>query len=168
MAAIPQRMLWAVGGLQLSPEHRVLEIGCGIGVSCAPICERLAGGRYHAIDRSEKMIAAARARNAAWVAQGRAGFEVADAASIDVSDAPFDRILAINVNLFWRQADATLERLRLSLAPEGRLHLAFEPPHAAQIADIAHACMHGLSLYGFRSLVQRREDRYWCVQAVHR
>ncbi|WP_181444152.1 class I SAM-dependent methyltransferase [Pseudoxanthomonas sp. z9] len=165
---VPPRIRWAVDGLGLSSWHRVLEIGCGNGASCTPICERTGIGQYLGIDRSEKMIAAARHRNAAWMASGVAVFECIDAALLEISGTCFDRILAINVNLFWRQADATLERLYPLLAPEGQLHLVFEPPRAAQITDIAHACMHSLSLYGFRSFVQRREDRYWCVQAVHR
>lgn len=159
MASIPQRILWAIDGLHLSPGHRVLEIGCGNGMSCAPICERLSEGHYHAIDRSEKMIAAARVRNAAWITQGQAAFDVADAASIDTPTASFDRILAINVNLFWRQADAALEHLRTRLKPEGRIHLVFEPPAATQLDSIARACTDRLSRHAFGAVAVRRESR---------
>lgn len=162
---VPSRIQWAIDGLSLAHGHRVLEIGCGPGVSSALICERLITGHYHAIDRSEKMIAAARARNDASIRKGLATFDVADAASAQYPDVHFDRILAINVNLFWRQADGALEHLRRRLAPEGQLHLAFEPPHAAQLAGIADACAQRLSRHGFRNLVPERKGGCWRVQA---
>lgn len=156
---VPHRIRWAIDGLGLSPRHRVLEIGCGNGASCTSICERISTGHYLGIDRSEKMIAIARHRNAAWMARGMAVFECTDAASLESSDACFDRILAINVNLFWRQADAALEHLRARLKPEGWLHLVFEPPAATQLDSIARACTDRLSRHAFGAVAVRREGR---------
>ncbi len=155
----PHRIRWAIEGLDLSPGQRVLEIGCGNGMSCMPICERIDAGCYFGVDRSDKMIAAARDRNAAWAERGTASFQCRDATSLDDPDARFDRILAINVNLFWRQADAALERLCPLLAPAGRLHLVFEPPDVAQLDAIARACADGLLRHSFGAVAIRQEGR---------
>ncbi len=157
MSPTPHRIPWAIDSLALAPGHRVLEIGCGTGMSSALICERLVTGHYHGIDRSEKMIAAARARNDASIRKGLATFDVADAVSARYPDARFDRVLAINVNLFWRQADAALERLRPLLSSSGRLHLVFEPPSATQLDAIAGACAERLRRHAFAVVALRRQ-----------
>lgn len=162
---VPLRIRWAVEGLELSPGHRVLEIGCGNGVSCTPICTRIDAGHYLGIDRSEKMAAMARHRNAAWMACDVANFECIDAASLERAGASFDRILAINVNLFWRQADATLERLRPLLMPTGRLHLVFEPPTAAQLDAIGRACSERLRRHAF-AVATRQQSSCLEIRAV--
>lgn len=73
---VSERFVWAVETLELEPADNILEIGCGHGVAVSLIWERLGpGGRITAIDRSQKMIAAARRRNQQHVESGRAVLE---------------------------------------------------------------------------------------------
>lgn len=127
--------------LDVRPRDRILEIGCGRGVAAALICERLTTGTLVAIDRSEKAIAAAAERNADAVAQGKAIF--ATTAMEDVHPPtldPFDKVLAVNVNLFWTKPPARELRLIAALLkPAGRLVLCYDPPGPQQrdrLADL--------------------------------
>lgn len=49
-----QRLRRIVDELDVQPEDRVLEIGCGHGVAASLICERLGSGMLTAIDRSPR------------------------------------------------------------------------------------------------------------------
>jgi ubiquinone/menaquinone biosynthesis C-methylase UbiE len=127
-----QRLRAVVARLELRPDHRVLEIGCGHGVAATLVCERLTTGRYTAIDRSAKMIAAAAARNAEHVARGTAEFLVAALEDADLGDRRFDRIFAARVGLFHREPDRARALAERWLAPGGRLLTAYDGPERAR------------------------------------
>ncbi len=115
------RLEQLVERLALRPSDRVLEIGCGHGVAATLVCERLAGGAYTAVDRSPKMIAAARRRNAAYVAEGRAEFLVMALEALDLGDRRYDVIFATRVGLFHREPARARGYAERWLAPGGRI-----------------------------------------------
>jgi ubiquinone/menaquinone biosynthesis C-methylase UbiE len=117
-----------VDRLDLQPDDRVLEIGCGHGVAATMVCERLDGGGYLAIDRSEKMIEAARRRNAAYVDAGTAEFLVATLEELDLGERRFDKIFAVRVGLFHREPARARALSERWLAPGGALLAAFDEP----------------------------------------
>lgn len=118
-----ERLRRVVEELDLGPDDRVVEIGCGHGVAATLICERLDGGTYVGIDRSQKMIAMAAKRNDACVAAGTAAFQVAELEHLDLGDRRFDKLLAVRVGLFWKRPDEAYSIARGLLAPGGMLHV---------------------------------------------
>ena len=123
-----ERLRAIVDGLGIGPNDRVLEVGCGHGVAATFVCERLAGGRLTAIDRSPKMIAAAAHRNAAFVESGTAEFLVARLEALDLGDRRFDVIFAVRVGLFHREPARARGLVEPWLAPGGAIHAFFDPP----------------------------------------
>jgi cyclopropane fatty-acyl-phospholipid synthase-like methyltransferase len=145
-----ERLVWAVDVLAVEPTDRLLEIGCGHGVAVSLVCEKLDGGTITAIDRSAKMIEAARKRNAEHVASGVASFQTVSLEEADLGDVRFDKIFAINVGLFWRQQlDGELTTLRDHLAAKGRLFLFHEPPPGSTVPSIAASVPAMLESSGF-------------------
>jgi ubiquinone/menaquinone biosynthesis C-methylase UbiE len=122
-----ERLRAVVERLDLRPDHRVLEIGCGHGVAATLVCERLTTGRFTAIDRSPKMIDTATARNAAHVERGTAEFLVAALEDADLGDRRYDRIFAVRVGLFHREPTRARALAERWLAPGGRLVTEYDP-----------------------------------------
>lgn len=122
-----ERQRAIVQRLDIRPDDRVLEIGCGHGVAATFVCERLEGGRLTAVDRSPKMIEAAARRNAEHVAAGKAEFLVADLEDLGLRDRRFDKIFAVRVGLFHRNPDRARALVEPWLAPGGEVFTFFDP-----------------------------------------
>jgi ubiquinone/menaquinone biosynthesis C-methylase UbiE len=125
---VSERLRAVVEQLDVQPDDRVLEIGCGHGVAATYVCERLESGRLTAVDRSPKMIAAAARRNAAHVQAGTAEFLVRHLEDLDLGDRRFDKVLAVRVGLFHREPERARALVEPYLAPGGRILSVFDPP----------------------------------------
>ena len=122
------RLETIVDALELRPDDRVLEIGCGHGVAATLVCDRLKGGRLTAIDRSPKMVEAAARRNAGFVEAGKAEFLVASLEEADLGERRFDVIFAARVGLFQREPERARALAERWLAPGGRVLAFFDSP----------------------------------------
>jgi ubiquinone/menaquinone biosynthesis C-methylase UbiE len=125
---VSERLRAVVERLDVQPDDRVLEIGCGHGVAATYVCERLETGRLTAVDRSPKMIAAAARRNATHVEAGRAEFLVRHLEELDLGDRRFDKVFAVRVGLFHREPERARALVEPYLAPGGRILSSFDPP----------------------------------------
>ena len=123
-----ERLLKVVDELGIQPRDRVLEIGCGHGVAATYVCERLAGGRLTAVDRSPKMIEAAERRNAEHVAAGKAEFLVAELEDLNLGERRFDKIFAVRVGLFHLERGRAHALVKPWLAPGGTVTTVFDQP----------------------------------------
>jgi ubiquinone/menaquinone biosynthesis C-methylase UbiE len=123
-----ERLRSIVEQLDVRPDDRVLEIGCGHGVAATLVCERLEGGHLTALDRSAKMVEAATRRNAAYVEAGRAEFLVADLEDLDLGGRRFDKIFAVRVGFFHREPERARSIVERWLAPGGAVFVFFDPP----------------------------------------
>lgn len=124
---VSERFIWAVETLQIEPGARVLEVGCGHGVAVSLVGERLGPkGRITAIDRSEKMIAAARRRNRLHVESGRAVLEAVALEDMDLGGQRFDKVFAFNVAPFWLEPNEALTVVRDHLAPRGAVYVFWD------------------------------------------
>ena len=125
---VTERLRAVVEQLDLRPDDRVLEIGCGHGVAATLVCELLEGGHLTAVDRSAKMIEAARRRNAAFVEAGRAEFLVAALEELELGQRRFDKIFAVRVGLFHREPERAHELAERWLAPGGAVSAVLDSP----------------------------------------
>jgi cyclopropane fatty-acyl-phospholipid synthase-like methyltransferase len=162
---IPERLRWAVEKLNLTGDETILEIGCGRGVAVSLVCPQLRSGTIMAIDRSATAIEAARKRNEAFAAAGRAIFHQAAVEDFKGANGAFDVVFAVNVNQFWLDAQRALDSVRLLLARDGRLHLFYEAPSPGQRMKIAAALPGKLAASGFEVVETEEQAKLLAVVA---
>ena len=121
------RLRSIVEQLDIRPDDRVLEIGCGHGVAATFVCERLVGGRLTAVDRSPKMVEAASRRNASHIEAGRAEFLVARLEDLDLGERRVDKVFAVRVGLFHREPARARALVESWLAPGGSVSAFYDP-----------------------------------------
>ena len=156
---VPRRLVWAVDGLDIRPHDQVLEIGCGHGAAVDLICRKLVSGKLTGIDRSAKMIEIAQARNARHIEAGRAAFRTASLDALATDGEDFDKIFAVNVNVFWvGPASTQLEVVHRLLKRGGALYLFYEPPDPATLPELAETLLRVLTRHGFVPSIERAES----------
>ena len=101
------------------PGDRVLDVGCGPGFYVTELLEMVGpGGAVVGVDGSGDMLAVAAKRAGG---HGNVGFHEADATSLPVPDAGFDRALCVQVLEYVRDVPAALREMRRALRPGGRV-----------------------------------------------
>jgi len=144
------RQHWVVRRLEVEPGDRLLEIGCGGGLATALVAARLRGGHVVAIDRAASAVRQARGRNADHIRAGTVEVRQADILVTELPDAPFDKVFAVNVSLFWLATPTDLPaRIRRLLRPGGTLHVFAERPTPAAVEAAAAQATATLRAHGF-------------------
>jgi ubiquinone/menaquinone biosynthesis C-methylase UbiE len=113
--------------LHICPDDRVLEIGFGPGLAVARAAQLATQGKVVGIDHSELMLRQARRRNAAAIRAGRVELLLGSADALPRFDAAFNKVLAINVNMFWKDPASVLKGLRSVMKPGGVIALTHQP-----------------------------------------
>lgn len=142
------RIAWAVDALDVQPDDRLLEIGCGHGVAVSLVCHRLGSGRIVAVDRSAKMAALAAKRNAAHISSGKASIVTGSFPAVDLGEQQFDKIFGIHVPFFWQQAEQEFAAIRQLLAPDGSLYHVFQPLAADRAEELTASAVATLGRHG--------------------
>ncbi|GEN80181.1 SAM-dependent methyltransferase [Actinotalea fermentans] len=157
MPPVPRRIRLAVDALDLRPDARVLEVGCGTGVAAELLCQRVPEGHVTALDRSATAVGHAERRLARWLDAGVADVAERDLVAFHGDGRPYDVVLAINVNVFWagpaHVAEAAVARLDELLADDGAAHLWFEAPPGGDAAGPGERARAALVAGGLRAEV---------------
>lgn len=135
MASIPERFTWATELLSIKPVFNIIEIGCGAGVLADCIAEKLSSGKILAIDRSAAMIAKAIQRNHHHIIDGRAYFKNTEFRNLQIPSHHYDRMVAFNVNFFWKKSTSELALIRQSLKKHGLLFVFHQAPYEISLSS---------------------------------
>ncbi|MBI4913220.1 MAG: class I SAM-dependent methyltransferase [Acidobacteria bacterium] len=125
-----ERSRLGASALGVLPGERVLEIGFGPGLAIREILRLEEKCRVVGIDRSPLMLAQAKRLNWNAVSAGQVELLRAEAEALPDFSHPFDKVLAINVFMFWKDPGTVLRGIRRVMSPGGSLVLVVQPRSA--------------------------------------
>jgi SAM-dependent methyltransferase len=113
--------------LDIRPKDRVLEVGFGPGLAVARAAELATAGKVVGIDHSELMLRQATRRNVKAIRAGRVELLLGSADALPRFEGRFDKVLAVNVYMFWKDPVSVLSGLRQEMNPGGVIALTLQP-----------------------------------------
>jgi SAM-dependent methyltransferase len=168
---------WIVDVLQVRPYDRVLDVGCGPGVTLGLIAEQATAGLVCGVDPSVEMLHQAARRNEAAVRTGRVELRRGEVSALPYPDGFFTRACAVHSLYFWPSIEGGLRELHRVLVPDGVLILAARmrregagvlDPSRYGLSDVQiDEVIAALGAVGFRDPAsQRREIRRQTIAAI--
>ena len=121
------RNLWTLDLLELGPEDRVLEVGFGPGVALREKARRVPSGLVVGVDHSEAMLTQASRRNSKAILAGHVRLLLGRVEELPQEIGDFDKIYAVNVVQFWRDAPEMIARLGKRLRRGGGIAITYQP-----------------------------------------
>ena len=152
------RFEWAAALIAPAGDDHILEIGCGAGLLAELIAASPGLGKLTAIDSSSAMIRKAEKRNQAAISNGKLILLTKSFADARLQQ-PFKKIVAFNVNFFWKNTEGELALIRKLLTTEGKLFVFYQTPSGIdlqlkkKIEDMLTS--NGFKIY--RNLVENKE-----------
>ena len=127
---------WIFGQIDLPPDARILELGCGPGLLWTENLERIPDGWTVTLtDASAGMVREAEER----LGSGRMTFRVADAQEIPFEDETFDAVLANHMLYHVPDRSRALSEVARVLRPAGHLYAATNGAgHMRELGPMRH------------------------------
>lgn len=137
---VNERHLWAAEVLNVQPDDKLLEIGCGPGVTADMVAKRLKHGELHLIDRSQAMTTQAGKRCQRWVAEEKVRVFQNSFALAQLPFSTYDKVYAFNMSLFLKNSATEFERIKELIGDTGSFYFFSQPPFdlSNQVVEDAH------------------------------
>ena len=148
-----QRNLWTVDLLQLKPDDRIIEIGCGPGLALEACLAQAAAGEVVGLDHSRTMLDQARVRNAGASSDGRLQLRLESLDELPPGFGPFDKLYSANVVQFLPDRAAAFRKIHALLKPNGIAATTYMPrsknPSRAEALAMADEIEGHMKVAGF-------------------
>lgn len=141
--------------MNILPESRVLDLGCGSGWASRLMAEHANEGRVVGIDISDEMVSVARAEAGHF---DHIEFQVGSAERLPFDDATFTHVFSMESLYYYEDMGAALREVRRVLTPGGLfvavvdLYMENEPSH--QWIEGLKVPVHLLSAAQYRALFE--------------
>ena len=117
---------WALDHINLERNYRVLDVGCGGGLTVSRIAERIGNGKVYGIDYSALCIKHSKAQKRKNILCNKVKIMLASVSSLPFDDCSFDVVTALETYYFWPDKLNDLKEIYRVLKPSGKLMLVFE------------------------------------------
>jgi len=119
-------MRWGLAHVAVRPDATILDVGCGGGTAVEAMAAVAPQGRVCGIDYAAGSVAAARARNARAIREGRVEIRTAEVSRLPYEAATFDLVTAFETHYYWPDLPADVREILRVLKPGGELAIVAE------------------------------------------
>ncbi len=106
--------------MNLKPNDRVLDLGCGTGWASRRMARVVTGGEVVGVDVADEML---RRAETASTGIGNVRYLWGSAESLSLADNTFSKVLSVESFYYYADQGAALDELRRVMAPGGRLFI---------------------------------------------
>ena len=110
---------WGLRFLQLAPDARVLDCGCGGGANIRTLLKLCPKGKVQGIDYSAVSVEKARKVNARAIAAGRSTVQQASVTALPFEAEQFEAVTAFETVYFWPELAQNFREVYRVLKPGG-------------------------------------------------
>jgi len=117
---------WGIGHILISPDAKILDIGCGGGGTVKALAKYTPNGKVCGIDYSADMVQLSMKVNNPLIKKGLVEIKQGAVSSLPFADNIFDLATAFETYYFWPNLIDDLKEIRRVLKPGGTLLIANE------------------------------------------
>ncbi len=126
---------WGLEYLHFKAEDKILDIGCGGGMTLNRISKKVTQGHLTGIDYSEVSVAESKELNADLIAKGRMEIVEGSVEALPFADKSFDKIVTVESFYFWPDPPENLKEVFRVLKADGHFLLIAEVYNGANLSD---------------------------------
>ena len=170
---------WGLRFLELAPDARVLDCGCGGGANIKRLLKKCPQGIVRGVDYSAVSVEKARNLNRTAIQKGRCGVWQGSVEHIIFAKDWFDAVTAFETVYFWSDLPRCLREVRRVLKPGGTFLICNESNGDTDKDEKWTEIIGGMTIYkdielkayleqaGFCKIQSRKNKKGWlCVTAL--
>ena len=168
---------WGLRFLELAPDARVLDCGCGGGANIKTLLKLCPKGRVQGIDYSAVSVEKARKVNARAIAAGRCNVQQASVTELPFEAEQFEVVTAFETVYFWPELAQNFREVYRVLEPGGVFFICNEANGETTKDDKWTQIIDGMTIYkdsqlkafleqaGFQNIQIHKRKNWLCVTA---
>ncbi len=118
--------IWALSNLQISPNSKILDIGCGGGANIKRISEISKTAKIYGVDYSPTSVEVSSQLNADLITQKRVEISLGNIEKLNFSDDSFDIVTAFETIYFWPEILENFKEVKRVLKNDGLFFVFLE------------------------------------------
>lgn len=159
---------WGLGFLQLGPDDRILDCGCGGGANIRKLLTRHPQSFVTGMDYSPVSVEKSRKLNAKTIEEGRCRVIQSSVAALPFGDAQFDAVTAFETVYFWPDLAHCFREVWRVLAPGGVFLICNEANGESEKDDKWMEMIAGMTIYNDAALQAALEQAGFHDMQVHK
>ena len=159
---------WGLRFLELTPDAKVLDCGCGGGANIKRLLKLCPKGTVRGIDYSPVSVEKSKRVNKAAVARGRCDMLCASVAELPFESEQFDLVTAFETVYFWPDLPQCFREVCRVLKPDGTFLICNESSGDTDKDEKWTEIIGGMTIYSGDELKTFLENAGFCNVQIHK